>query len=76
MFNSVVPDTITSWVAEGVALSHGEGLGVSPPSELTVLKPFFVSLDLPFSINFGETVTIIPLVFYFGRGRNVQVSGG
>jgi len=38
--------------------------------ELTASKPFFVSLELPFSVNFGEIATVTPLVFYFGsRGR-------
>ena len=58
-----VPDTITTWVAEAVALSGKTGLGLSGPTKLTVFKPFFVSLEMPFSINFREIVTIKPLVF-------------
>ena len=73
--DSIVPDTITSWVAEAFALSRETGLGISPKRELVVSKPFFVSLELPFSINFGETVTIIPLVFNFdSRRRTITVS--
>ena len=41
--------------------------------ELTASKPFFVSLELPFSVNFGETVTVTPLVFYFGSRSRVNV---
>ena len=73
--NSTVPDTITTWVAEAFALSADNGLGLSSLVELTVSKPFFASLELPFSVNFGETVTVVPLVFYFGRRRTVSVCG-
>ena len=70
-----IPDTITTWVAEGVALSSRAGLGLSSPTLLTVSKPFFVSLELPFSINFGEIVTITPLIFLFNRRvKSVTVS--
>ena len=71
--NSTVPDTITTWVAEAFALSADNGLGLSSLVELTVSKPFFASLELPFSVNFGETVTVVPLVLYFGRRRRVSV---
>ena len=71
--NSTVPDTITTWVAEAFSLSEDSGLGLSRLLELTVSKPFFASLELPFSVNFGETITITPLVFYFGRRRIVRV---
>ena len=60
---SIVPDTITSWVAEAFAFSATNGLGIAAQSSLTVAKPFFVSLELPFSVNYEEEVTIIPLVF-------------
>jgi len=72
--NSTVPDTITTWVAEAFSLSEDSGLGLSRLLELTVSKPFFASLELPFSVNFGETITITPLVFYFGRRRIVRAA--
>ena len=62
---SIVPDTITSWVAEAFAFSTTNGLGIAAQTSLTVAKPFFVSLELPFSINYEEEVTIVPLVFNF-----------
>jgi len=66
---SVVPDTITSWVAEAFAFSATNGLGIAAQTSLTVAKPFFVSLELPFSINYEEEVTITPLVFNFLSNR-------
>ena len=69
---STVPDTITTWVGQGVALSKEEGIGFSNMASLTVFKSFFVSLELPYSVNFGETVTIKPVVFNY-LSRNVLV---
>lgn len=74
MLNSIAPDTITTWLGEAYSLSKGAGLGISRQSQITVSKPFFVSLELPFSVNFGETVTITPLVFFFGLRASTVVS--
>ena len=65
--NTEVPDTLTTWYSEAYGLHSTTGLGVALRSQLTVVKPFFVSLELPFSVNFGEAVTITPLVFYLDR---------
>ena len=71
--NSTAPDTITTWNAEAFALNQLTGLGISQRAQLTVAKDFFVSLELPYSVNFGETVTVIPLVFYFGSEESITV---
>ena len=70
---SEVPDTITTWNAEAFAISRDVGLGISPITELTVKKDLFVSLELPYNIIFAESVTITPLVFYFGSEEFIQV---
>ena len=62
---ATVPDTITTWVGQGVALSKEEGIGFSNMVSLKVFKDFFVSLELPYSVNFGETVVIKPVIFNF-----------
>ena len=69
---STVPDTITTWVGQSVALSKKEGIGFSDMASLRVFKSFFVSLELPYSVNFGETVTIKPVVFNY-LSKNVLV---
>ena len=74
MWNSTVPDTITTWNAEAIAINQANGLGISPLTQLVVKKELFVSLELPYSIIFGEIVTVTPLVLYFGRERNALVS--
>lgn len=76
IINSEAPDTITTWFGEAFSLSRGVGLGISRQSQITVSKPFFVSLELPFSINFGESVTITPLVFFFGLRASTIVRVG
>jgi CD109 antigen len=68
--SNVVPDTITTWNAEAFAINSNRGLGISPLVELTVKKDLFVSLELPYSIIFKETVTVTPVVFYFGGKRD------
>jgi len=47
------PDSITTWVLRAVALSQEQGLGIAE-SELTVLQPFFIQVDLPYSAVRGE----------------------
>ena len=61
--NTEVPDTLTTWFTEAYGLHPTTGLGIALQTQLTVVKQFFVSLELPYSVNFGEAVIITPLVF-------------
>ena len=73
--DTIVPDTITTWTAEAVALSSDKGLGVSPEASLIVKKALFASLELPYSLNWGETLKITPLVFNLQRSiSNANIS--
>ena len=47
------PDSITTWMLRGVALSKEHGLGVAE-AELRVFQPFFLQVDLPYSAVRGE----------------------
>ncbi|XP_037031199.1 CD109 antigen-like isoform X2 [Bradysia coprophila] len=61
-----VPDTITSWVITGFTMNDVYGLGLTKsPSTLKVFQPFFVSLNLPYSIKRGEAVAIQIVVFNY-----------
>ncbi|CAI8027819.1 Murinoglobulin-1, partial [Geodia barretti] len=71
--NSEVPDTITTWNAEAFAISGQTGLGISPLTALVAKKDVFVSLELPYSIIFQETVTVTPIIFNFGRRQDIDV---
>ncbi|XP_053383073.1 CD109 antigen-like [Mercenaria mercenaria] len=54
-----VPDTITSWIATAFAIHPNTGLGVSSPTpQLEVTMPFFLSVNLPYSVIRGEKVLI------------------
>ncbi|KAJ8876853.1 hypothetical protein PR048_021300 [Dryococelus australis] len=60
------PDTITSWVITGFSVDPIYGLGLSQmPKKLRVFRPFFVSLDLPYSVLRGEIVAIPIIVFNY-----------
>ncbi|XP_075857344.1 C3 and PZP-like alpha-2-macroglobulin domain-containing protein 8 [Microcebus murinus] len=67
-----VPDSITSWVAEAVALSPSRGLGVAEPALLKTFKPFFVDFTLPALVVRGEQVKI-PLSVYNYMGACAEV---
>jgi len=53
-----VPDTITQWIGNAVCLNDEDGLGVSPPATLTAFQPFFVSMNLPYSVIRTERLQI------------------
>ena len=51
------PDSITTWMLRGVALSKEHGLGVAE-AQLRVLQPFFLQVDLPYSAIRGEELPV------------------
>jgi len=61
-----VPDTVTSWVITGFSMNLQNGLGLTKqPSKLTVFMPFFIYLNLPYSIKRGETIAIQAVIFNY-----------
>jgi CD109 antigen len=59
----VIPDTLTSWFISGYALSPLNGIGVSTkPRVLEAFRPFFISLNLPYSVVKGEVFPLQVLV--------------
>ncbi|XP_056388759.1 alpha-2-macroglobulin-like protein 1 isoform X1 [Hyla sarda] len=69
-----VPDTITQFNAGAFCMGN-DGFGLSPQASLTVFKPFFVDLALPYSIIQGETLSIKANVFnYLNQCLMVQVT--
>ncbi|XP_045204949.2 CD109 antigen-like isoform X1 [Mercenaria mercenaria] len=66
VFEDTVPDTITSWIATAFAVHPSTGLGVSESSaKLNTFMPFFVSLQLPYSVVRGEKVILQANVFNY-----------
>jgi CD109 antigen len=77
--NVTVPDSITTWMLRAVAISKDKGLGVAE-SSLTVFQPFFLSIDLPYSVIRGEEFPVKVSVYnYVDTKQTVQLditSGG
>ncbi|XP_026195460.1 alpha-2-macroglobulin-like [Anabas testudineus] len=59
-----VPDTITTWETEAFCLSS-QGFGLAPLKKLTVFQPFFVELNLPYSIIRGEHFELKATIFNY-----------
>ncbi|XP_059143998.1 CD109 antigen-like [Physella acuta] len=73
---ATVPDTITSWVVSAFAINSNSGLGVAPTqAHLKVFRPFFVSLNLPYSVTRGEQLALQANVFnYLADDIKVRVT--
>ncbi|NWW85873.1 A2ML1 protein, partial [Rhynochetos jubatus] len=69
-----VPDTITEWEA-GMFCTAPQGLGLAPATTLTVFKPFFVELALPYAVVRHEAFTLVATVFnYLQQCLRVRVT--
>lgn len=67
-FKSKVPDTITSWVLSGFSINEEIGFGLSDgKNTVRVFRPFFIKMNLPYSIIRGEVVNIQAIVFNYGK---------
>lgn len=62
-----IPDSITTWLITGFSLNKGFGFALAEPQELIVSKEFFVELNLPYSLRFGEILKLEVIVFNFLR---------
>ncbi|KFO14389.1 CD109 antigen, partial [Balearica regulorum gibbericeps] len=61
-----VPDTITSWVASAFVMTENSGLGVTTaPVELEAFQPFFIFLNLPYSVIRGEQFILEVNIFNY-----------
>lgn len=70
-----VPDAITEWKAE-MFCTAPVGLGLAPATTLTVFKPFFVDLALPYAVIRGEAFSLVATVFnYLRQCLRVSVVG-
>ncbi|XP_014214992.1 CD109 antigen-like isoform X2 [Copidosoma floridanum] len=70
-----VPDSITSWVLTGFSVDPTYGLGLmQSPRKLKVFKPFFISMNLPYSVIRGEIVAVPIVIFnYMNKDLTVEV---
>lgn len=76
----IVPDTITGWSISAFSINNDSGLGVIDyPVSLSVLKSFFVSVNLPYSIVKTETAIVEVFVHNYldqDQEATVQVLNG
>ncbi|XP_071446763.1 murinoglobulin-1-like isoform X2 [Hetaerina americana] len=60
-----VPHTITEWIGQATCLSSSAGLGTSKPSYLNAFQPFFLEVNLPYSVKRGEILKMKVSIFNF-----------
>ncbi|XP_073935392.1 CD109 antigen isoform X3 [Castor canadensis] len=74
-FEVTVPDSITSWVATAFVISEDLGLGLTAaPVELQAFQPFFIFLNLPYSVIRGEEFALEVTIFnYLKDATEVKV---
>uniref|UniRef100_A0A6G1SQR0 TEP1-F n=1 Tax=Aceria tosichella TaxID=561515 RepID=A0A6G1SQR0_9ACAR len=67
-FSSRVPDTITSWQLSAFSMHEAHGLALSSGiTSVRVFRPFFIKLNLPYSIIRGEIVNIQAVIFNYSN---------
>uniref|UniRef100_A0A1I8BTY6 NTR domain-containing protein n=1 Tax=Meloidogyne hapla TaxID=6305 RepID=A0A1I8BTY6_MELHA len=76
VYETTVPDTITSWIASAFAINEQTGLGLAPSQlKLRVFRPFFLRLELPYSVKRGEKMALQVLIFnYLETEQEVTVT--
>ena len=60
-----IPDTITTWVMQAVAINNQTGLGLATPLRIVGSKDLYISLKLPYSVKRGEQVSLLATAFNY-----------
>ena len=69
-----VPDSITTWMLQAVAISKTKGLGMAE-DELRAFQPFFLTVDLPYAAIRGEEFPVKVAIYnYLDSVQSVTVS--
>ena len=58
-----MPETLTTWVMQAVAINNKTGLGLATPLRIVSFRDYFLSLKLPYSVKRGEQVSLLATVF-------------
>lgn len=72
LISSTVPDSMTTWLITGFSINSQYGFALAKPRELIVSQEFFVELNLPYSLRFGEILKLEVIVFNFLRQELAQ----
>ncbi|KAI7806480.1 putative complement C4 [Triplophysa rosa] len=62
-----IPDSITTYEIQAVSTSISHGFCVAEPVDLRVFKALFLSLRLPYSVKRFEQLTIVVVIFNYGK---------
>ncbi|XP_060936453.1 complement C4-B [Limanda limanda] len=65
-YSLALPDSITTWEIQVIALSAASGFCVVQPTEVRAFKRMFVSLRLPYSVKRYEQMSISPVIYNYG----------
>ena len=68
-----IPDTITTWVMQAVAINEKTGLGLATPLRIVGRLDYFISLKIPYSVKRGEQVSLLVTVFNY-HDQEMRVS--
>lgn len=67
-----LPNSMASWVITGFSMDPVNGLGLTKESQMvTTSRPFFVSIDLPYSVKRGEVLTV-PVAVHNNLNRDLD----
>ncbi|XP_056141654.1 complement C4-B [Lampris incognitus] len=69
-----LPDSITTWEIQAVAVSATHGFCVAEPHEIKAFKEVFVSLKLPYTVKKYEQISIAPVIYNYGENEHVQLA--
>ena len=64
---ATIPDTITTWVMQAVAINNQKGLGLATPLRIVGYKNHFISLKMPYSVKRGEQVSLLVSFFNYDK---------
>uniref|UniRef100_A0A673NBC1 Complement C4-like n=1 Tax=Sinocyclocheilus rhinocerous TaxID=307959 RepID=A0A673NBC1_9TELE len=62
-----LPHSITTWEIQALSLSPSHGFCVVESVDLTVFKSLFISLRLPYSVKRFEQLSIVAVIFNYGK---------
>ena len=72
--DATIPDTISTWVMQAVAINNQTGLGLATPLKIVVYQDFFIYLKMPYSVKRGEQISLLATVFnYYKEEMRVRM---
>lgn len=71
-----IPDTITTWRITAFSIHDVTGFGiVDGPTDILTIQPFFVNLNLPYSVKRGEILALPVTVFnYHNQSLDAEIT--